>query len=109
MLLIKKKRVLISVASKVDFNFFKELRTLKPAINTAGGLGACKPPNGHRAETFWGTGANPSEIFLTRFELPKLVLRLTFFNCFTQPIVLLNTSLTSVGRVFGYLFHLSSC
>ena len=59
----KKKRVLISVASKVDFDFFKELRTLKPAINTAGGLGACKPPNGYRAETCSEMGQTLQKFF----------------------------------------------
>ena len=54
-----------------------------------------------------GSAASPYN-FLTRSELPKLVLRLTFFNRFIQRIALVNTSLTSVGRLFGYLFHLSS-
>ena len=41
--------------------------------------------------------------FLTGFELPKLVLCLKYFNCFILHIVLLNTSLTSVGGLLGYL------
>ena len=46
--------------------------------------------------------------FLTRFELLKLVFRLTFFNRFIQRIPLVNTFLTSMGKLFGYSFHLSS-
>ena len=46
--------------------------------------------------------------YLTQFKLPKFVSHLTFFNCFTQRILLVNTSLTSVGRLLDYLFHLSS-
>ena len=45
-------------------------------------------------------------IFIAHFKLPELVLRLTFFNRFTQRIALVNTSLIFVGRLFGYIFHL---
>ena len=51
-------------------------------------------------------GRRPKKLFLTRIELPKLILRLTFLNRFMQRMALMNTSLTSVGGLFGYLFHL---
>ena len=37
--------------------------------------------------------------------MSKLVLRLTFFNRFIQRIASVNTSLTSVGRLLGFLFY----
>ena len=57
----------------------------------------------------WGSTLQAPRILLRRFELPKLVLRLTCFNRFIQRTALVNTSLTTVGRLFDYLFHLSSC
>ena len=67
-----------------------------------------KSPCEYKAEPCWRTGTKPPEFFWKCFELPKLVLRLTFLNRFRQRISLVNTTLTSVGRIFGYLFHLSS-
>ena len=51
-----------------------------------------------------------TRIFKTCFELPKPILHKTFLhiNHFSQHTALVNASLTSVGRVLGYLFHLSS-
>ena len=101
-------KLFICVAPKVHFNFFKVFENTQASKKAQ--LRVWGP-----VSPLMGTGQRPVggqrqslQKMLTHFELPKLVLCLMFFKCFIQGIVLLNTSLTSMVRVFGYLFHLSS-
>ena len=59
-------------------------------------LGKSVSPQWLQDRILLGTGAKLPEIFLTRFELPRLVLRVTFFIRFIQRIALVNTLLPSI-------------
>ena len=95
--------ILYSFIILAVFSFWK--RQCKAQLGILG----CYKPQWVQGRTLLGDrGQNPQKFFLTHFELPKLVLHLTFFNCYMQHIALVNTFLTSMERPFGYLFHLSS-
>ena len=89
--------------------FLKE-RARSVSKKTAGDLGiwgCCKPPSGYRAEPCWGTRGKAPRNFFNMFWTTETSFAFSVFNCFIQHIALVNTFLTSVGRLFGYSFRLS--